>query len=172
MLGRTEYYPQFFTATILEWKYLLKPDKYKNIITDSLDFLVTEKRAAVYGFVIMPNHMHLIWHIAEGHKREDVQRDFLKYTAQQIKFDLIEQHPALLEKFKVGARDRTYQIWERNPLSISLFSKNVFLQKLDYIHNNPVNAGLCSLPEEYIYSSASFYINEDKRWSFLTHYEG
>src|SRR5215210_5897255 len=76
MAGLTEYYPQFFTATILEWKHLLKPDKYKNILTNSLDFLVSEKRAAVYGFVVMPNHMHLIWHICEGHKSEDVQRDF------------------------------------------------------------------------------------------------
>src|SRR5215213_3581658 len=106
MPGLTEYYPQFFTATIMEWKHLLKPDKYKDIITNSLDFLVENKRMAVYGFVIMPNHMHLIWHIAENHKREDVQRDFLKYTAQHIKFDLIEQHPDVLEKFKVNAKDR------------------------------------------------------------------
>ena len=65
MAGLTEYYPQFFTATILEWKHLLRPDKYKNIIADSLNFLVKEKRVAVYGFVIMPNHMHLVWHIGD-----------------------------------------------------------------------------------------------------------
>jgi len=78
MPGLTEYYPQFFTATILEWKPLLQEDKYKGIILDSLHFLVENKRIALYGFVLMPNHMHLIWHIAEGHKRENVQRDFLK----------------------------------------------------------------------------------------------
>jgi REP element-mobilizing transposase RayT len=43
----------------------------------------------VYGFVIMPNHMHIIWQIAEGYKRENAQRDFLKYTAQKIKQDLL-----------------------------------------------------------------------------------
>ena len=45
-------YPQFFTATNLEWKKLLKPDKYKDIVIDSLRFLVKEKRIILYGFVI------------------------------------------------------------------------------------------------------------------------
>ncbi|MEO7312706.1 MAG: hypothetical protein ABIX01_20135 [Chitinophagaceae bacterium] len=59
----TEHYPQYFTATILEWKPLLKPDKYKDIITGSLAFLVKENRVKVNGFVIMINHIHLIWQV-------------------------------------------------------------------------------------------------------------
>ena len=51
-------YLQFFTATNLWWKKLLQPDKYKQIIIDSLKFLVENKRVKVYGFVIMPNHIH------------------------------------------------------------------------------------------------------------------
>ncbi|MCC9165461.1 transposase [Pontibacter harenae] len=70
----------FFTATILEWKHLLKPDKYKNLIIESLRFLVENKRVKVYGFVIMPNHLHLLWKMEEPHRRENVLRDFLKYT--------------------------------------------------------------------------------------------
>jgi len=57
----TEYYPQFFTATILEWKHLLIEDKYKDIIIESLRFLVKEKRVVVYSFVLMPNHIHIIF---------------------------------------------------------------------------------------------------------------
>jgi hypothetical protein len=53
-------YPQFFTATILEWKKLLKPDKYKDMIVESICFLVNDKRAIIYGFVIMINHIHLM----------------------------------------------------------------------------------------------------------------
>ncbi len=49
----------FFTATILEWKHLLKPDKYKELIIQSLKFLVDNGRVQLYGFVIMPNHIHL-----------------------------------------------------------------------------------------------------------------
>jgi hypothetical protein len=69
-------YVQFFTATILEWKHLLKPDKYKQLILDSLKFLVEHGRVKVYGFVIMINHIHVVWHIQPQYKREDVQRIF------------------------------------------------------------------------------------------------
>ncbi|HMK26158.1 MAG TPA: hypothetical protein VK483_09020 [Chitinophagaceae bacterium] len=54
-------YPNYFTATNLEWKHLLKPDKYKNILIDSLRFLVKDKRIKLFAFVIMSNHIHLIW---------------------------------------------------------------------------------------------------------------
>ncbi|MGZ5254117.1 MAG: hypothetical protein ACXWV4_07170 [Flavitalea sp.] len=70
MKVQESYYPNFFTATILEWENLLQPDKYKSIITSSLEFMVAQKRVAVYGFVIMSNHIHLIWHIALGYKKE------------------------------------------------------------------------------------------------------
>ena len=52
-------YPQFFTATNLKCQPLLKPDKYKDIIISSMDFLVTDKRVIIYGFVIMHNHLHI-----------------------------------------------------------------------------------------------------------------
>ncbi len=61
-------YVQFFTATILKWKTLLFNNSYKEIILDSLSFLVTNGRVKVYGFVIMPNHIHLIWQVREEHK--------------------------------------------------------------------------------------------------------
>jgi putative transposase len=90
---------------------------------------------------------------------------------QQQYLDINTTILQVFKLFQVDAKDRKYQIWERNALSISLFNRNVFLQKLNYIHNNPVNAGVCELPEAYKYSSASFYINGDNRWNFLTHYE-
>jgi putative transposase len=132
----------FLTATILEWKHLLKPDKYKTVILESLKFLVSEKRVVVYAFVIMPNHLHLLWKIREPYALPEVQRDFLKYTGQQIKLDLTQHHPAVLEKFRVNAKDRQYQIWERNPLSVACYSVAVTEQKLQYIHLNPVQEKL------------------------------
>ena len=59
---------------------------------------------------------------------------------------------------------------ERNALNVSLWSQPVFKQKVDYIHLNPVVAGICKFPEEYKYSSASFYLKADTKWPFLTHY--
>ncbi len=75
--------------------------------------------------------------------------------------DLRNNHPAVLERFLVKAQDRNYQIWERRPISVSLWNQKVFKQKLDYIHNNPVAAAVCTLPYKYTYSSASFYMKQD-----------
>jgi putative transposase len=164
-------YPQFFTGTILEWKKLLQPDKYKNTIIESFSFLVKDKRIIIYAFVIMDNHIHLIWQMQAGIKPEAVQRDFLRHTAQEIKADLQLNHPKVLARFEVKAKDRQYQFWERNSLSVELRTDKVFQQKLNYIHHNPVKAGLCNLPEEYRYSSASLYEINKTEWEFLTHYK-
>ena len=165
-------YAQFFTASILRWKPLLLGAKYKTIIIGSLRFLVDNRRVKIYAFVIMPNHIHLIWKILEGHKREDVQRDFLRFTSQQIQKDLRNNDAQLHHQFEVNLKDRKYQIWQRNALSIDLYSPSVLEQKLDYIHNNPVQGKwmLSDDPVSYEYSSASFYEKEDQRYSFLTHY--
>ena len=96
-------YPQYFTATNLDWQKLLKPDKYKDIIISSLRFLVNNKRVKVFAFVIMDNHIHLIWQMMPDNDPEAVQRDFLKYTAQRIKKNLMLNHPEVLEFFKVEA---------------------------------------------------------------------
>jgi putative transposase len=158
----------FFTTTVLNWKFLLTDDRYKEIITGSLKYLVDNGRVTLYAYAIMNNHLHVLWHIRWPHKREDVQRDFLKFTAQMIIMDLKACNPELLKEFYVGAKDRVHQIWERNPLSVHIWSEEVLKQKLDYIHNNPVKANLCSLPEEYKYSSAAFYREGLDTPGFLT----
>jgi putative transposase len=163
-------YPHFFTATILEWKKLFKSDKYKNIITDSMRFIVNDKRVVIYGFVIMINHIHVIWQMQTGIKKPYLQRDFLKFTAQKIKRDLQKNHPNVLSHFLLNAADRKYQFWERNPLSVEIWSEKILIQKLKYIHENPVRAGLCRFAEEYKYSSAMFYKTGVDNWGFLTHY--
>ena len=75
---------EFITVTCLKWKHILNEDRFKDIIISSLSFLCKAKRLRVYCFVIMSNHFHLIWQMIGDHKREEVQRDFLKYTGQQI----------------------------------------------------------------------------------------
>lgn len=114
----------------------------------------------------MNNHVHIIWQIEDNHIISDVQHSFLKYTAQMMLKELRNHHPDVLKLFRVNAADRKYQIWERNALPVSLFSRPVFEQKLDYIHNNPVKANLVSLPEEYKYSSAAFILQVEVNGSF------
>ena len=79
---------------------------------------------------------------------------------------------SVMEELAVHAKDRKYEVWERNSLGVPLWTNEVFWQKLDYIHHNPVKAGLCNYPEDYKYSSASFYYKADYVWDFLTHCDG
>ena len=67
------YYPQFLTSTILEWKQLLVLASMKQIIISSLQYLVNEGLAKMYGFVLMANHIHRIWQIRDGHEKAKVQ---------------------------------------------------------------------------------------------------
>jgi REP element-mobilizing transposase RayT len=117
----------------------------------------------------MSNHIRLIWQMELLIHPKHVQRIFLKYRAQRIKQNLQKNHPAVLECFRVGAADREYQFWERHPLSLELRTDKIYRPKLDYIHWNPVRAGVCKLPEEYKYSSALFYETDIDDWGFLSH---
>ncbi|AMR32176.1 transposase [Mucilaginibacter sp. PAMC 26640] len=167
-------HPQFFTATILDWMPLLREDTFKDIIIKSLQFLSDEKIIVVYGFVIMPNHIHLIWQLQDGHTQKSIQLRFMKFTAQLMKFRLLETKDPRLSSFEVNSRDRQYQFWKRNPLSIDLWTPQVFIQKLDYIHRNPLQPKwhLAEFPEDYEYSSARFYETGIDAFGFLKHHEG
>jgi putative transposase len=171
MIYATEW-PQFYTATILNWQHLLEDNKYKDIIVESLQFCVKESKVKLYAFVIMHNHIHFVWQQIPPTTKVKLQHSFMTFTAQKIKEDLQKNNPTLLENFKVNAKDRMYQIWERNPLSIDLFSPKVFHQKIGYIHFNPVKAGLCINAEDYYYSSAKFYATGIDEFNMLTHYDG
>lgn len=162
----------FFTASIYKWKTLLLLDNHKDIIIDSMKFLVEDRRAKIYAFVIMPNHIHLVWEILEPYTLPEVQRDFLKYTGQKLKFSLIDNNSPFLESFRVDSKDREYQIWQRSPLSVEMYSLPVIEQKINYIHGNPVNKkwNLVENLEDYKYSSAKFYYKDIDEWGFLTHY--
>ena len=151
---------------------MLLDDRYKDIIISSMKFLVKEKRVAIYAFVIMPNHIHLVWKIANNRKKEDVQRDFLKYTAQKMKLKLKDEDPDKLKLFYAGAKDREYQFWERKLLTSKLPTEEIIVQKINYIHANPIRGkwNLCKEFTDYKYSSASFYYKENSKWDFLTQY--
>ena len=166
------HWPQFYTATIYEWKHVLSQDKHKDIIVESLQFLVNDKRIILNAFVIMSNHIHLIWQPMFGFSPADVQASFMKYTAQQLKHSLAANDTTMLTELKVNKYDRTYQVWKREPLSVELRTHAVFMQKLDYIHYNPVRAGLCINPEDYHYSSAKFYYEGTDHFKMLTPFSG
>ena len=88
----------------------------------------------------------------------------------RLNFFYKKNDPAFLERFRVDAKDRQYQLWERNPCSKALWTPPVYQQKLQYIHYNPVKKGLCKNPEDYHYSSALFYETGKDNWGFLEKY--
>ena len=162
----------FFTATILDWKHILKPDKYKDVIIESFRYLVRESKVRIFAFVIMSNHFHTVWKMNEDLEKKDFQRDMMKFISQTILRDLKIIHPEIHEQLYVGAKDRNYQVWERNPLSVPLFTQKVVEQKINYIHFNPVNPkwNLTQEPQDYKYSSAKFYYEGLDEFGFLENY--
>ena len=163
-------WPQFYTATIQGWKHLLKEEEFKNVIINALKFLVENKRVKINAFVIMDNHIHFIWQAMDGYSLREAQTSFKKFTARQF-LKLLQEDKQLIV-YKVFKPDRQHNFWKRNSLGIELFTEYAFLQKLNYIHNNPVMAGFCKFPEEYRYSSAGFYMANDILYNFLEHYKG
>ena len=171
-MNYTTIWPQFFTASIYKRKFLLKDDAYKDIIIECLQFLVAHNRIELSAFTIMSNHVHLIWQPLGTFSLAQIQTSFMTYTSKRIKNKLSLENQPLLEQVRVNKFDRTYQIWKREPLSIELFTENVFLQKLEYIHGNPVSAGLVNYGDMYKYSSAKFYADGFDEFEILTHYIG
>ncbi|GAB2702860.1 transposase [Mucilaginibacter koreensis] len=159
---------EFYTATCLNWQPLLKPDEHKQIILDSLQFLVDDKRIWLYAYVIMHNHIHLLWCKQPEWRDKNIQQHFAKYTAQQLKFSLIADANSL-STYQSTQRDRAYQFWERRPHKAILHNRQVLEQKLQYIHYNPVKAGYCVQEEDYLHSSAAYYLKGATN-PLITHY--
>ena len=164
---------QFFTAVCNDWLKLLQSESAKQIIIDALKYRVRIGQVKIGAFVIMPNHIHLIWRVQNGFRLEGVQRDFLKITAKEI-LDSIQQEKGEsgLEDLYVGLKDRKFQVWKRNSMSIDLIHEWFFRQKFDYLHENPCQPqwSLAELAHEYKYSSARYYEVGIDEFGFLCHH--
>ena len=159
----------FWTATINKWQHLLWKDDYKNVIINSLQYLSDSGKVDVFAFVIMPNHIHIIWRINEMNGKETAQGSFLKYTAHEFKKMLKSDTDNNLASYAVTAANKSYEFWQRDSLAVHLYTKKVAYQKLDYVHYNPCTDRwhLVSDPCDYIYSSAKYYMLGEKHYSFL-----
>jgi putative transposase len=159
----------FWTATINQWQKLLWEDRYKDVIIVSLEYLSNAGKIDVFAFVIMPNHIHLIWRTNELNGKETAQGSFLKYTAHEFRKMLLIEGENKLSLYKVDAENKKHEFWQRDSLAIHLYSREVAFQKLKYIHNNPLaeHWQLAKHPCDYKYSSAKYYELNEKNFSFL-----
>src|ERR1700754_4640819 len=96
----------FWTATINKWMRLLDEEIYKEVILSSLNYLSEAEKIDVFAFIIMPDHIHLIWRINEMNGKETAPGSFLKYTAHEFKKLLKKMHPEKLKDYAVDAQNK------------------------------------------------------------------
>lgn len=159
----------FVSFAVIEWIDVFTRNEYKDIVLDSLGYCQKEKGMEIFAWCIMTNHVHLIFQSAKGQKPELLLGDFKRFTSKAI-VKAIKNNPResrkewLIEQFsKAGKKSSNvdqYQFWRHDNKPIELWSNKVIDEKLNYIHNNPVNEGLVYYPEDYVYSSARDYSGE------------
>lgn|SRR5574341_764176 len=114
----------------------------------------------ILGFVIMPDHLHLIAWPQGAKSPEEFVRDFKKYLAKGI-LDLLT--PSEKTKFLLGRpqkRNHRFQIWQKDYYDFNIYNQDILSEKLNYIHYNPVRKGLVENPEDYPYSSCRSYLEK------------
>jgi putative transposase len=154
----------FVTVTLSGFVELFRKDEYAQIVLGNLNHYRDKFEFRLLAYVIMPHHLHLVIHPNSKGNISEIMRDFKKYTAKGIIERLEEERQfKILGIFcEVAERhhpkeSRKYQVWEDRFDDVALYSEEVLRTKVDYIHNNPVRAGLVDSPSEYPYSSARNY---------------
>ena len=157
----------FWTATIHNWLPLLQEDSAKELIIYYLKYLSDKKLITVYAFVIMPNHIHLIWQQNCLNGKETPKGSFLKYTSHTYLKQL--KASGISSLYEVKAANKKHEIWQRDSLGIEIYSRKVAKQKLDYTHFNPVSGKWLLAKDDlsYYYSSARFYETGNDEFGFL-----
>lgn len=160
----------FYTATVNNWLPALETDQAKAIICQSLEHLVNKNEITVWGFVIMPNHIHPGLQILKNRTR--FQSKFLSFTSQSIMKNLQINEDPIIPKLKSLRSDRDYHFWQKKSKWINIENNLILEQKLRYMHNNPIQERwhLVENPVDYKWSSAEYYIRDISSFKFLSSY--
>jgi putative transposase len=139
----------------------------KRLVIDSLDCMRLRKRLKLFAFVIMPNHIHIIIQCHVEDPLANVIRDLKKHTADRlIRHHRAEGDKSLLDflaSVVTRPEKQGYKVWDDGYLAKDVFSADFLRQKMTYVHNNPCQPhwSLAERPEDYIWSSARFYLIEE-----------
>ena len=164
---RDQSLPHFVTATVVDWVDVFSRKNYRDCIIDCLDYCIKNKGMIIYGYVIMSNHIHMIVQSEQG-ELSDLLRDFKKFTAktilEKIQTESESRREWMLERFRLATeshiRNKNFQFWQYGNHPEEIYTNKFMWSKLDYIHLNPIRAGIVSKASEYIYSSASNYVHD------------
>ncbi|AWB52291.1 TPA: transposase [Pasteurella multocida] len=157
----------FVSFATVYWIDVFVREIYFEAIIQALAFCCKEKGMILYGYCIMPSHIHLLFQAKEKNPIALLQ-SFKKFTAKGL-LKLISENQQesrkewLLWMFERAGKKRAnvqkYQFWQHHNQPIEIYSEKYFDQKLDYIHQNPVLSGFVSQAEDWKYSSAKNYVN-------------
>ncbi len=162
----------FWTDTIKDWHKILDVESFKMLVIKSWQYLIKKGKIRIYAFVIMPNHIHLIWEMLELNGKEMPSASFNKYTAHRF-LDSLREDALQVIKFKEKTLERNHRFWQRDALAVHINDTEKVEQKLEYIHLNPLQDhwNLSEYPEEYRWSSSRFYDDGYDEFGILTHYK-
>ena len=157
----------FLTMTIVDWVDLFTRPELSDVIVASIKHCQKEKGLVVYAWCIMSSHVHLIIS-SNQEKPSDIIRDLKKFTSKELVKEIFTINESrrewLLNAFaKAGQRLHRIsknKVWQDGNRPKELETNHFIQQKLDYIHNNPVEARLVDEPEHYVYSSARDYAGQ------------
>ena len=152
----------FITLTVVDWIDVFTRQEYVDIVLNNLEYCRHHKGLEVFSYCVMPSHLHLIVRRRSGLLSEWL-RDFKSYTAKRL-LEAIGAHPQesrkewLLERFTAAAgrsaQNAQLMFWQKTSHPEELYTPAFFLQKAEYIRNNPVKAGFVTEPEHFAWSSA------------------
>ena len=157
--------PHFLTCTVIAWLPVFTRPETFEIIIDSWKYLQEHEQFVLYGYVILENHLHLV---ASAPDLAAIMKNFKSFTARQI-IDLLEARKVstLLRQLELHkARHKTqsrYQLWDEGSHPQEILGDEMMLQKMEYMHMNPVKRGCVDSPEHWRYSSARDYAGQAGR---------
>ena len=162
-------YAHFITTNTYNNYPYFKDEESCQIIVGELQFYSRKYGFALIGYVIIPDHLHLlVWWDKEEKPNlsiSKVMNSIKTMTAKRIKRRLfyngdIKYMGRLTDVGQLTRRP--FRLWQPGFYDFNIYSEEKFLEKLNYIHSNPVKAGLVSSPERCKWSSHKDYFGEEK----------
>lgn len=152
-----EGHAHFTTINVYKRIPILENYELCDLIIENLEYYRKKFKFRLLGYVILPNHLHIIILPNTSTKYSDIVRDFKKGVAFAVIKKLSDTgNRGLLDRFRLNSireDGQRYSIWQRKYFDFNIFSEKTLLKKLEYIHNNPVELRLVETPGEWRYSS-------------------
>jgi len=148
----------FVTFQIVKWIDIFTRKIYRDIVVNSLRFCQVNKDLEIYAFVVMSNHLHLLLRNGKSDLSNTI-KEFKSFTAKQIlkaiDTETESRREWMLNLFEFSAkqhkRNEKYQIWTHENHAEIVYSNRFMDSKINYIHENPVQAGIVGRAEDYLY---------------------